>query len=185
MAHQADLPRVSLVAVLHPETILTLSDYRASQRTFHTLKQMIGFLRDNKKAEAVIQTALPYHFSIRFGAFQDYLSFYGQEIKFRRLMNYPPFSYIVEVLFQGENLRSIARQSREFSARVKRDDEDIEVLGPALASVARVRGRNRVQVILKGNIFYRIARLISCQLASKNQLASIYQYSKTYQRVNT
>ena len=149
LAHQVDLPSVSLIAILHPETILTLSDFRASQRAFQTLCQMMRFLRDDEKAETFIQTALPDHFSIRCGAFQDYLSFYRQEIKFRHLMNYPPFSHIVEVLFQGENLRSIARQSREFSAQVKRDAEDIEILGPALASVARVRGRSRVQVILK------------------------------------
>lgn len=149
LAHQADLPQVSLVAILHPETILTLSDYRASQRTFQTLNHMLKFICDNKKAEAVIQTALPYHFSICKGAFQDYLSFYRKEIKFRRLMNYPPFSHIVEILFQGENLRAVARQSREFSASIRKEDEDIEILGPAFAPVTRVRGRNRVQVILK------------------------------------
>jgi primosomal protein N' (replication factor Y) len=64
-------------------------------------------------------------------------------------MNYPPFSSMVEILFQGENLRTVARKSREFSTRVKNFDADVEILGPALASVSKVRGINRVQVILK------------------------------------
>jgi len=149
LAHQEDLPPASLVAILFPETILTLSDYRASQKTFQTLSQMMKFLSSDNRAEVIIQTALPHHFSIRQAAFEDYFSFFRQELKFRRLMNYPPFSHMVEVLFQGENLRNVARKSREFSAEVKSCAEDIEILGPALASVSKVRGMHRVQVILK------------------------------------
>jgi primosomal protein N' (replication factor Y) len=79
----------------------------------------------------------------------DYFSFYREELRLRRLMNYPPFSRMAEILFQGENLRSVARKSREFSTKVKSFEGDVEILGPALASVSRVRGINRVQVILK------------------------------------
>jgi primosomal protein N' (replication factor Y) len=64
-------------------------------------------------------------------------------------MDYPPFSHMVEILFQGENLRNVARISREFRAHARKYSEDVEILGPALASVSRVRGIYRVQVILK------------------------------------
>jgi primosomal protein N' (replication factor Y) len=64
-------------------------------------------------------------------------------------MDYPPFSHMVEILFQGENLRKVARISREFRAQVRKHAEDVEILGPALASVPRVRGVYRVQVIIK------------------------------------
>ncbi len=149
LVHQMDLPPVSLVVILFPEKILTLSDYRASQKAFQTLNQMMKFLKDESKAEVVIQTALPHHFSIREAAFGDYLFFFRQELKFRRLMDYPPFSHMVEILFQGENLRNVARISREFRAHTRKYAEDVEILGPALASVSRVRGVYRVQVILK------------------------------------
>ncbi|MGB2763981.1 MAG: primosomal protein N' [Candidatus Aminicenantaceae bacterium] len=149
LAHQVDIPPVFLVGILFPETILTLSDYRAGQKTFLTLSQMMKFLKDDERAEVLIQTTLPQHFTIRQAAFEDYISFYKQELRLRRLMNYPPFSHIVEVLFQGENLRSVARKSREFSEQVKNEAGDIEILGPALASVSRVRGVSRVQVVLK------------------------------------
>jgi len=149
LAHQVDIPPVFLVGILFPETILTLSDYRAGQKTFLTLSQMMKFLKDDERAEVLIQTTLPQHFTIRQAAFEDYISFYKQELRLRRLMNYPPFSHIVEVLFQGENLRSVARKSREFSEQVKKEAGDIEILGPALASVSRVRGVSRVQVVLK------------------------------------
>jgi primosomal protein N' (replication factor Y) len=149
LAHQVELPPASLIAILFPETILTLSDYRASQKTFQALSRMMKFLKNDNKAEVIIQTALPDHFSIRQAALADYFSFFKEELRLRRLMNYPPFSFMAEILFQGENLRNVARKSREFSTRVKSVDGDIEILGPALASVSRVRGLNRVQVILK------------------------------------
>jgi primosomal protein N' (replication factor Y) len=149
LAHQVELPPASLIAILFPETILTLSDYRASQKTFQTLSRMMKFLKSDNKAEVIIQTALPDHFSIQQAALADYFSFFKEELRLRRLMNYPPFSLMAEILFQGENLRNVARKSREFSTRVKSFDGDIEILGPALASVSRVRGLNRVQVILK------------------------------------
>ncbi|NIM57533.1 MAG: primosomal protein N' [Candidatus Aminicenantes bacterium] len=149
LAHQVELPPASLVAILFPETILTLADYRASQKTFQTLSRMIEFVKSDNRGEVIIQTALPQHFSIRQAALKDYFSFFREELKLRRLMNYPPFSSMAEILFQGENLRTVARESREFSTRVKSFDGAVEILGPALASVSKVRGINRVQVILK------------------------------------
>jgi primosomal protein N' (replication factor Y) len=149
LAHQFDLPSASLVSILYPETLLTLSDYRASQKTFQAVRQMMRFLREEGEAEAIIQTALPRHFSIRQAASGDYLSFFKEELNFRRLMKYPPFTHLVEILFQGENLRYVARQSREFLSRVKDASKEVEILGPALAPVSMLRGRSRVQLILK------------------------------------
>ena len=149
LVHQVGLPPASLVCILYPETVLTLSDYRAGQKAFQAVSQMMRFLKKEGDAEVIIQTALPHHFSIRRAASGDYMSFYKEELNFRRLMKYPPFSHLVEILFQGVNLRSVARQSRDFLSRVKEVSPGIEVLGPALAPVARLRGKSRVQVILK------------------------------------
>ncbi|MFB0564897.1 MAG: primosomal protein N' [Candidatus Aminicenantaceae bacterium] len=149
LAHQVDLPSASLVGIIYPETGLAFSDFRASQKTFNTIVQMMSHAGVDRQGEAVIQTALPTHFSIQTAASQDYISFYTQEIRLRQNMNCPPFSNVVGVLFQGKNLRVLAQKSREFSSQVKRRAEDIEVLGPALAGVPRLRGLHRVQMILK------------------------------------
>ncbi len=149
LAHQAGLPEVSLVAVLFPETILTLSDYRASERTYQTISQMMRFIGSGPEAEMVIQTGLPDHFSIRLAAAADYPAFFARELEFRRLMNYPPFSAMAEILFQGENLRRVASQSREFLGRLRECCGEIETLGASLAPVARLRGMSRIQVILR------------------------------------
>ena len=149
LVHQAGLSPVSLVVVLYPETILTLSDFRASQKTFQSLHQMRKFVRDDEESEFLVQTALPYHFSIQQAAFGEYICFFNQEIKYRRIMNYPPFSHMAEVLFLGNNLRTLAKESRAFSLQVKSQADNVEILGPALASVTRVRGKYRIQVIMK------------------------------------
>jgi len=149
LAHQVDLPSVSLIGILNPEAMLALSDFRAGQRTFQALTRMKGFLEEDSLSEIIIQTALPRHFSILQAARNDYISFYNQEIKFRLLMNYPPFSHMAEVLLMGENLRSLAQKAREFSAEVKSFGRDIEILGPALAPISKVRGLSRVQLVLK------------------------------------
>ncbi len=149
LAHRADLPPVSLVGILYPETLLGLADYRASQKTFQTISLMMDHLQDDGHGEVLIQTELPSHFSIQAAASQDYGSFFDQEMKLRRLMNYPPFSHMIGVLFQGENLRTLAKKSREFSTLLKREAGEIEVLGPSLAGVKRMKGMSRVQMILK------------------------------------
>ena len=151
LARQTDLRPASLVVILFPEIFLTLPDYRASERTFRAVSRMMRFLGPGPDAEAIIQTALPDHFSIRLAARNDYRSFFKEELNFRRLLSYPPFSHLVEILFQGENLRSLARQSRRFMEKVKKGSADVEILGPGLAPVAKVRGRARVQVILKAS----------------------------------
>lgn len=149
LAHQQDIPKVPLILILFPETILRLPDYRASQKTFQTIIQAIKHLNVDNGPELYVQTACPDHFSIQTAARQDFIAFYMQEIDCRRLMSYPPFSHMVEVLFQGENLRSLAKKSRDFSSVLKEHSMDVEILGPSLAAVPRLRGRSRVQVILK------------------------------------
>ena len=148
LAHQANLSPAALVAILYPEITLSLSDYKSSQRAYHDLRHMMSFAWE-ESAEVFIQTALPHHFTIKAAADDDYASFYKREIKFRRLMNYPPFCTMAEVLFRGDNRKTLAKKSREFYALVKDLTDDVEILGPALASGPRLRGQKGVQFILK------------------------------------
>jgi primosomal protein N' (replication factor Y) len=150
LACRTDVPRVRLAGIVSPEALLGLSDYRASQKASGSITQMISFVEDDERAEAVIQTSCPSDLSIRAAAEGDYPAFYAAEIKARRLLNYPPFTHLAEVLLRGGDLRSLARKSREFAARLKGCEGEVEVLGPALASVSRARGLYQVQVILKG-----------------------------------
>jgi primosomal protein N' (replication factor Y) len=149
LAHQAGLPLVTLVGILHPETVLHLADFRSGQKAFQVISRACGFLGQGKDAEVFIQTVAPEHYSIREAARGDYAAFYEQEIKFRRLLDYPPFSSLAEVVFSGGNRRQVAATARTFASRVKDSEADIQVFGPSLAPLAKKRGLYRIQVSLK------------------------------------
>jgi primosomal protein N' (replication factor Y) len=149
LVHQPGTPKASLVAVLHPEAILGFSDYRAGQKAFETASAMLDFRSDAPDAEAVIQTAAPVHFAIGAAAAGDYRAFFDQEIEFRRVMGYPPFAHLAEVLLQGRDVRTLGARSRELRAAFQKHTPGVEVLGPAFAPVARIKDLTRVQFVLK------------------------------------
>ncbi len=177
LAYRADFPPVSFIAILHPELMLSLADFRSGEKTFQSLTRELSFLSDDEKAEALIQTDSPEHFSIREAAHGDYRAFYDQEIKYRRLMDYPPFSCLAEVFFLGENLRRVAEQSRGFAERVRNFGEGIKVFGPALASVAKRRGLHRVQVSLKAREKSTLDRVLTSSLKGVKSRTSIFFFN--------
>jgi primosomal protein N' (replication factor Y) len=148
LAHQVDLPSVSLVVIFYPETTLSLSDFKATQKTYQNLIQMMRFVL-GEKGKIKVKTAFPQHFAIRCAARWDYLCFFRQEIRYRRLMNYPPFCYMAEVLFRGDSLKTLARKTREFYSSLRDQSQKIEVLGPARALGPGMGGKGMIQVILK------------------------------------
>ncbi len=149
LVHQPGVPKAGLVAVLRPEYLLGFSDYRAGQRTFQAVSAMLDLLRDDPGAEGIIQTAPPVHFTVAAAAADDYRAFYDKEIEFRRILNYPPFASLAEVVLQGREVRSLGARSRELRALLQKHGPGLEVLGPAFAPVARIRDVSRVQFILK------------------------------------
>ncbi|MGZ5478273.1 MAG: replication restart helicase PriA [Candidatus Aminicenantales bacterium] len=149
LVHQAGVPKVGLVAVLRPEYLLGFSDYRAGQKTFEAVSAMLDFAREAPDGEAVVQTAPPVHFTIDAAAAGDYQAFYDKEIEFRRVLNYPPFASLAEVVLQGRDVRALGAKSRELRALLQKHAPGLEVLGPAFAPVARIRDVSRVQFILK------------------------------------
>jgi primosomal protein N' (replication factor Y) len=176
LAHQENLPPVSTVIILQPEIFLTLPDFKASQKTFQTLVQMTKFLSSEDTPALFIQTSNPDHYSIRHAAFGEYDRYYAQEIHYRRLMNYPPFSYLAEILLTGENLRSLARESRKLFSDVRDQDKGIETWGPALAPVARIRGKYRVQVVLKSKKKRALDRALRSSLKRVTSRKTVFLY---------
>ena len=151
LVHQPGVPKAGLVAVLRPEYLLGFSDYRAGQRTFEAVSAALDLCRESADAEAVIQTAPPVHFSIAAAAAGDYRAFYDREIEFRRVLSYPPFASLAEVLLQGRDVRTLGAKSRELRALFQKCGPSLEVLGPAFAPIARVRDVSRVRFILKAS----------------------------------
>ncbi|MGB8953664.1 MAG: primosomal protein N' [Candidatus Aminicenantales bacterium] len=176
LAHRAGLPRASFIGILNPETRLAFPDFRSGQKTFQTINRMMGFLEDDPQAETLIQTALPDHFIIRAASRQDYPAFFEQEIQFRRLMDYPPFSLMAEVIFQGQNLRNLAQRVRTVLEDLRKRCPEVEIMGPALASISKLRGEHRIQVILRSHRKKKLDEFLAGLLGAVNVKKSVIRY---------
>ena len=97
IAKGLDLPRVTLVGVISADSTLNFPDFRAAERTFSLLTQVAGRAgRGEKPGKVIFQTYHPEHYSLQFAQKHDYISFYQQEIEYRKVLNYPPFSELVK-----------------------------------------------------------------------------------------
>ena len=97
-----DIPNVTLVGVVSADVGLGMPDFRAAERTFQLLTQAAGRAgRGNIPGIVLIQTINPDHYAVRFASAQNYEGFYEKEIQFRKLMRYPPFSALANVLVRN------------------------------------------------------------------------------------
>jgi primosomal protein N' (replication factor Y) len=146
-----DFPGVTLVGVISADTALNLPDFRAGERTFQLLTQVAGRSgRGEKEGEVIIQTYRPDHYAIVAAAQQDYEAFYRQEIAMREELNYPPFSQVANIVVVSVNQAEAERRAIQVAAEIRAQAPDLEVLGPAPAPQAKLRGRHRWQLLLRG-----------------------------------
>ena len=145
-----DFPAVTLVGVISADVGLGLADFRAAERTFQLLTQVAGRAgRGSRRGEAVIQTFYPEHYSIQLACRQSYGPFFDREIHFRRSMRYPPVVAMVNAVIRGPRLGDAMRDATALATEL-RGRTEFDVLGPAPAPIARVKGEHRVQIFLKG-----------------------------------
>ncbi len=145
-----DIPNVTLVGVVSADTGLGMPDFRAAERTFQLLTQAAGRAgRGDLAGTVLIQTSNPEHYAVRLAATQDYAQFYEKEIQFRRLMRYPPFAALANVLVRGEKQEDALAMAADLGVYLTPSPEGLKVLGPAEAPVAKLMREFRYQVLLK------------------------------------
>jgi primosomal protein N' (replication factor Y) len=167
LAKGHDFQRVTLVGVISADSSLTLPDFRAAERTFQLLTQVAGRAgRGELPGRVLIQTYYPEHYAIQDAVRQDYLSFYERELHFRRMMAYPPFTSLANVIVRDTNLENAIRWSRRLSEYFSPSDgKGIRILGPASAPLARLKKEHRFQFLLKSPKRSVITKLLSGALS--------------------
>ena len=149
-----DFPRVTLVGVISADVGLGLADFRASERTFQLLTQVVGRAgRGEIPGDAVIQTIYPEHYSIRHACRQDYGAFFKEELHFRRAMRYPPVVALINAVVRGPSYAKASADAADLVARVRAaavPGSAFVVLGPAPAPLVRLKGEHRAQFFVKG-----------------------------------
>ena len=147
LATYADLDIISLLQV---DNILNFSDYRASFSTFSLIYNSL------KTENVVVQGFNLDHYSIKYGIRGDFDSFYNQEIAYRKLLNYPPYTEINRLLITGDykDIYYCANYFKKvYSTIFKVQDM---VLGPTY-----IKLRKGVQLIIKNNDFDKLVTLIN------------------------
>jgi primosomal protein N' (replication factor Y) len=157
IAKGLDLPAVTLVGVINADTELYLPDFRSTERAFQLLAQVAGRAgRRTARGEVVIQTWSPSHYAITSGAEHDYRTFFENEIAFRRQFGYPPFKPMIKLLYRHTDEATARYEAERFADYLeaalieRRDLEGVDILGPAPAFAAKIRGRYGYQLVLRG-----------------------------------
>jgi primosomal protein N' (replication factor Y) len=170
-----DFPNITLVGIICADLSLSFPDFRAGERTFQILAQVAGRAgRGDRPGRVILQTYNPDHFSIAAARQQDFIAFYRQEIGFRKALNYPPYSRMIQLKISGKDPQVTETHARLLGDRCRvlktshaADYGSVEIMGPIEASLTRIAGRYRWQVLLKGLNIRELHQFVN-QLLSQN-----------------
>ena len=174
-----DFPDVTLVGIIAADISLNDNDYRSGEKTFELLTQAVGRAGRGKiPGEAIIQTYRPENFAITTAAAQDYVAFYEQEMAYRKLLNYPPTSHILSIQVTSENYESADGQIKTLGKLIMAKDPDMYMLGPADASIGKIKDVYRKVIYLKDTDY---GNLVSV----KDEIEQYLLIQKKYSDTNT
>lgn len=154
VAKGLNFENVTLVGVLFADQSLYSGDYRAGERSFSLMTQVIGRSgRAERKGRAVIQTFTPENPIIRFAARQDYEAFYQRELELRRMQRCPPFTQLIALTLIGVDEYQILRaceQVRDLLRHSLDGSQNVDILGPAPYPVVKAAGKYRYRLTIRG-----------------------------------
>ena len=184
-----DFPAVTLVGVLLADTSLHVSDFRASERTFSLLTQVIGRAgRARSGGRAIIQTFAPENDVIRLACKQDYDSFYEREIQLRRALSFPPFCDMVQMTLTSGDEISLMREAKALAdrcvslAKDEYSEQPMVIFGPFEAQTYKVLQKYRMRMIVKCRLNSRTREYFSrlvCEYADKKDMTLGVDFNPT------
>ena len=174
-----DFPAVTLVGVLSADASLYIDDYRAAERTFAMLTQVIGRAgRADKEGSAIIQTSNPNHECIKLACEQNYEEFYNREIRLRKELCFPPFCDIASITLSSALEVELQKTAKQFSAKLekltKEDFADVPlvIFGPFEAPVYKVENKYRLRMVIKCRLNKRSRELFATLIKAFTKLDS-------------
>ncbi len=158
LAKGHDFPNVTLVGVLAADAGLSFPDFRSAERTFQLLTQVAGRAGRGKiPGQVIVQAFYPDHYALQFARKQDYEGFFARESDYRRLLGYPPFRSLVQILVVEASREKAVRIGERIAVELKTcarqvcGEDRIVVLGPAPAPLEKLRSKFRIQLLIKGS----------------------------------
>ena len=155
-------PRVTLVGILNADQGLSMPDFRAPERTFQLITQVAGRAgRGDHPGEVILQTFNPDNDAIRCAATGDFAGFSRYDLEFRQLMNFPPYSRMISVVFRGEDDAETEKFAQNFAAQLAPYiHAEVTLAGPMRAPIERIQGKFRYRMTIRGNKLAKIRQAL-------------------------
>lgn len=189
VAKGLDFENVTLVGVLSADHALHQDDFRSNERAFDLITQVVGRSgRGQFSGKAVIQTATPTHPILALAARQDYLSFYEQEIQFRKAMLYPPFADLIAIGFVGLREEKVMAASQEFLRMFREMAQNeypkipLRVLSPSPELIAKISNKFRYKLMVKcrnDRVFRQMLSRLLTAFGTKREFSSVTVFVDT------
>ncbi|QQP88938.1 primosomal protein N' [Skermanella sp. TT6] len=165
MAKGHHFPMLTLVGVVDADLGLGGGDLRAAERTYQLLQQVAGRAgRAERPGRVFLQTYMPEHPVLQALVSGDRDSFYEREAEERHIHAMPPFGRLAALIVSGEEEGAVEAVARALGRTAPRS-ETVQVLGPAPAPYALLRGRHRRRLLLKAPRAVSVQPLIADWLA--------------------
>lgn len=146
-----DFENVTLVGIVAADLSLNTSEYDASERSYQLITQAAGRSgRGERTGEVVIQSYDPSHYAISCAAGRDYESFYEREMSYRRLLNYPPETFMLFVRLRSEDEQTLEAAAKKAAAIAEAYEPDgAEVIGPCNEAIYKIKDNYRKIIYIK------------------------------------
>ena len=151
-----DFHGVTVAGIIMADIGLNMPDFRATEKIFSLLMQLSGRSgRGESEGRVIIQTLNDENVIFDYLKKQDYWGFYREELKIRKLMNYPPFSRLARIVIRGKDEDAVCQSANLLSDQLRKTGEEgypaVIILGPSPAPLSKIGGNYRYHLILKGN----------------------------------
>ena len=144
-----DFQNVHLVGVLNADHLMNFPDFRAHERTYQMLSQVAGRAgRKELRGKVLIQTYQPHHVIIQKVIEGNYDQMLKQQLKDRKEYHYPPYTRLIRIVVNHSDMETVKKAS-QWIANVLLQSEYVQILGPVFPSIARLRNRYRMQILVK------------------------------------
>ena len=152
IAKGLDFPNVTLVGVINIDQSLKIPDFRSKETTFELLTQVSGRAgRGDKPGLVVVQTYNKNHYAIKYGLMQDYLGFFNEEMKVRKIARFVPFYFMTQIKVKSRDMKVAYTEAMKIKEQLSSSftEEELIVLGPVPPSISKIDNFFIFNVILK------------------------------------
>ncbi|MBP7232868.1 MAG: primosomal protein N' [Syntrophaceae bacterium] len=172
-----DFPGITLVGVISADTSLNMPDFRAAEKTFQMLTQVAGRGgRGDTPGRVIVQTFNPQHYVLRHTRGHDYKAFFREEMEFRKALQYPPFTKIINLRLSSDRQDILTQTAtalgRDARAFCENAGNLLDIVGPATSPLSKIRGAFRMQMMIKGNDV-KFMHFLAAELVEKHATSTV------------